>query len=189
MPSTDPFKKLRIWNQFDEFGLVSGLDRIPKESNSDFRNRIIGHEPYNSTEQGLVNWLSDSLLTATHNTQAKVIFSSLREPLSSAEYQRLEDKTEAYFAPRVIIGSTTWIIPATDNDQKDEVENIGITWTLWKQLDGFYDRIWTTDIAPTTDIELQYQWKSADGTLYIVRELASILTWENAEIVEINPDE
>ena len=189
MPSTDPFKQLRIWNQFDEFGLLSGLDRIPKESNSDFRNRTIGHAPYNSTEQGLVNWLSDALLTTTHNTQAKTIFKSLREPLSNADYQRLEDKTEDFFPPRVIIGATTWIIPASDNAQKDEVENSGITWILWKQPDGIYDRIWTTDIAPTTDVELQYQWKSDDGRLYIIKEKATILTWENAVIVEVNPDE
>lgn len=189
MPSTDPFKKLRIWNQFDEFGLLSGLDRIPKESNSDFRNRITGHEPYNSTEQGLVNWLSDSLLTVTHNVQAKIIFKSLREPLSNAQYQRLEDKTEGYFAPRVIIGATTWIISASDNDKKDEVTNAGITWTLWKQPDGIYDRIWTTDIAPTSDIELQYQWLSDEGDLFIIRELATILTWENAAIIEVNPSE
>ncbi len=189
MPSTDPFKRLRIWNQFDEFGLLSGLDRIPKETNSDFRNRIVDHEPYNATTQGLVNWLSDALLNVTYNAEAKIIFTSLRQPLSFAEYQRLEDKTENFFAPRVIIGATTWIFSPSDDGQKDEVINNSITWTLWKQPDGVYDQIWTTDIAPTEDVEIQYQWKADDGRLYIVRELATIITWDDGNITEVNPDE
>lgn len=179
----------RIWNQYDEMALLVGLSRIPGETNLELRERILNHATYDSTEQGLVNHISEALLTTGYQVAAKTVFTSLRQPLSLAEYNRLTDPTEDYYAPRVIVGATTWIITSGTSEQKDIKTSDGLTWTLWKQPDGVYDRIWTSSAEPSADVELSYQWKDDTGALHTIREKAKILTWEDAEITEAYPEE
>ena len=53
----------KIWNAFDEFGLLVGLDRLPRETNANFKKRILDvfKNPGNSTRQGLINSISREL--------------------------------------------------------------------------------------------------------------------------------
>jgi hypothetical protein len=181
----------KIWNQYDEIGLIAGVSRVPGETNVAYRERLLSHEPYNSTKQGLSNFILNSLLQPAVNITERLIFTSLRVPLSWSKYQTIQDPSDDYYAPRIIIGTNTWIIESSDDDQKD-ISNVAdsITWTLWKQPDGTYDQIWSSSQAPVANIELRYQWQDPDSTkLYIIRETATMLTWEEGEIVEADPDE
>lgn len=49
-----------VWNAFDEFGLLLGIERLYGERNEAFKNRILDvfQKPGNSTKQGLTNALS-----------------------------------------------------------------------------------------------------------------------------------
>lgn len=180
----------KIWNQYDEIGLLAGISRIPGESNVAYRDRILNHRPYNSTKQGLSNFISNSMLQPSVNITERMVFTSLRTPLSYSKYQTLQDVTEDYYRPRIIIGSDTWIIVPSDDDESDISNTInGVVWQLWKQPDGTYDQIWTTNTVPTSDIELKYQWRDPDSTkLYTIRETATLLSWDEGEIVEVDPN-
>lgn len=179
----------QIWNQFDEMALLAGLERIPGESNEQLRRRIINHKKYDSTDQGLLNHISEALLTTSYNVVKKKEFFSLRQPLSFAAYQNIPEATADYYPPRVTVGGTTWIIAPTSNEQKDSVTAEGVTWNLWKQPDGSFDRVWTTSVVPSSDVELRYQWMDEGGELHLVHESSKILTWDNAQIVEEYPPE
>lgn len=52
-----------IWNAFDEFGLLLGIERLFAERNAAFKERILNvfRKPGNSTKQGLLNALSREL--------------------------------------------------------------------------------------------------------------------------------
>lgn len=52
-----------IWNAFDEFGLLLGVDRLFGERNAAFKERILDvfRKPANATQSGLVNGLSREL--------------------------------------------------------------------------------------------------------------------------------
>ena len=52
-----------IWNAFDEFGLLLGIERLFAERNADFKERILDvfRKPGNSTKQGLINAISREL--------------------------------------------------------------------------------------------------------------------------------
>jgi hypothetical protein len=52
-----------IWNVFDEFGLIVNLERLPKENNEDYKERILDvyRSPGNATKQGLINSISREL--------------------------------------------------------------------------------------------------------------------------------
>lgn len=174
----------QIWNQFDEMGLLAGLERIPGETNSSFRTRILNHKKYDSTAQGLLDHISESLLTPSYNIVEKKEFPSTRDPLSFSEYQKVQSPDQEYYEPRVTVDGTTWIISPTSNEQVDSITQDGITWNLWKQPDGIYGRIWTTDVVPTGDVELRYMWKDENGALHIIYESPKVLTWSNGVIVE-----
>lgn len=48
--------KHQVWNDFDEFGLLLGLPRIPGESNADYRKRMmtVGQVPPGASEERLI---------------------------------------------------------------------------------------------------------------------------------------
>lgn len=52
-----------VWNAFDEFGLLLGIERLFAERNAAFKERILDvfRKPGNSTKQGLINALSREL--------------------------------------------------------------------------------------------------------------------------------
>ena len=179
----------QIWNQFDEMALLAGLDRIPGETNEQLRRRILNHKKYDSTDQGLLNYISEALLTTSYNVIRKKEFFSQRQPLSFSQYQAISEPSADYYSPRVTVGGTTWILAPTSSEQTDSVTSDGITWSLWKQPDGSYDRIWTTDIVPTGDVSLKYQWQDDGGLLHHVHESSKILTWVDGTIVEEYPPE
>jgi hypothetical protein len=181
----------KIWNQFDEMGLMVSVPRVPGEGNSTYRYRLLNHDPYNSTKQGIANFISSLLLQPAVNLTDRLAFTSLRVPLSYSKYRSLLNVEDDYYQPRVIIGADTWIIEPSDDDQKDVSNTInGVTWTLWKQPDGAYDQIWTTNVAPTENIEFRYQWNIEESsTPYVVRERPTLLSWEDGEVVEVDPDD
>jgi hypothetical protein len=180
----------RVWNQYDEMGLLVGIPRIPGEGNATYRYRLLNHSQFDSTKQGLSDYISSSLLQREVNVTERLVFTSLRVPLSYFIYKTI-GSTDSYISPSIIIGANTWTIEASDDDQKD-VSNIinGVYWSLWKQPDGSYDQIWTTNVAPIGNMELKYQWRESDSTnLYLIRELPTLMTWNNGVIEEANPDD
>lgn len=179
----------KIWTFLDEWGLLSGVDRIPGESLLDFRTRILNHEKYDSTGQGLTYHISDALLTTGYNTIGKKEFFSLRTPLSLAAYQAIAEPDAEYYAPRITVGSTTWTITPSADFEKDMATGQDVSWYLWKQPNGTYGRVWTTDTVPTGDVELRYQWMDDLGSLHTIYETSKILTWNEREIVEEYPPE
>lgn len=52
-----------VWNVFDEFGLLVGLRRLPRERNPEFKERILDvfENPGSSTKEGIVNGLAREL--------------------------------------------------------------------------------------------------------------------------------
>lgn len=52
-----------VWNPFDEFGLLLGVNRLHGERNAQFKERILDvfRKPANSTKQGIINGLSKDL--------------------------------------------------------------------------------------------------------------------------------
>lgn len=52
-----------VWNAFDEFGLLLGLSRLPRERNKTFKNRILDvfTNPGGSTSEGIKNGLAREL--------------------------------------------------------------------------------------------------------------------------------
>ena len=52
-----------VWNAFDEFGLLLGLSRLPRERNQDFKKRILDvfENPGGSTSKGVQNGLAREL--------------------------------------------------------------------------------------------------------------------------------
>jgi hypothetical protein len=52
-----------IWNAFDEFGLLLGIERLFGERNTTFKERILDvfRKPANSTKQGMINGISRDL--------------------------------------------------------------------------------------------------------------------------------
>lgn len=52
-----------VWNSFDEFGLLLGVERIPGETNSEYKSRLtdVYINPSNSTLEGLKNGIAREL--------------------------------------------------------------------------------------------------------------------------------
>lgn len=71
-----PSQKLvshKIWNIFDEFGLLHNLDRLPEESNEHFKERLFARaeNPSSSTEGGILNHISTALIVDSDETNLK----------------------------------------------------------------------------------------------------------------------
>lgn len=61
-----------VWNAFDEFGLLLGIQRLYGERNAEFKSRILDvfKNPGNSTKQGMINALAREL--GIESTEIKV---------------------------------------------------------------------------------------------------------------------
>lgn len=61
-----------VWNAFDEFGLLLGVERLFSERNESFKERILDvfRKPANSTQEGMINALSRDL--GLENTEIKI---------------------------------------------------------------------------------------------------------------------
>ena len=207
--SNYPIYKTNIWNNWDDHALIKSLSRRPNEDNIIFRNRIINAKDYNSTRQGIINWLSDSFDLSKYNINDKKIFNSIHLPMSYMQYNKLVNKTDDYFPPEVIADGITFKFPVDDlNLSSDVVEFEGVdesnyplkyyysyektviynttflkSWTLWKNIDQSYFTIFEGNYAPVK-IKLRYQ-TLINGELFIIEELATKLTRdEKGDIVE-----
>lgn len=177
-----------IWNVFDNFGLLVGIERKPNESNLDYHIRLIAEKKYNSTKQGIVNWLSDSFAADKYNVDSKYIFYSLFPPLTEHSYNKIKDPEIDYYAPRVIADGIEYIITA-GNDEEVDTGTVGsISWNLYKNSDYSWNSIWITDSSPT-DIILRYQIYDEGGDLKVIEEKPKRLTWDSGIVVEEDLDE
>jgi len=207
--SNYPIYKTNIWNNWDDHALIKSLSRRPNEDNIIFRNRIINAKDYNSTRQGIINWLSDSFDLSKYNINDKKIFNSIHLPMSYMQYNKLVNKTDDYFPPEVIADGITFKFPLDDLNlssdvvgfegidddnnpykyyysyEKTVIYDITFTkkWTLWKNIDQSYFTIFEGNYAPV-EIKLRYQ-TLIDDELFTIEESALKLTRnENGEIVE-----
>jgi len=176
------------WNQFDEMGLLVGLKRIPRESNIDFRSRIINREKYNSTKQGLINFISQQLYMDSYNVTEKKSFSVQNAPLSRYQYDQIIDPDEEYFAPQVITEAGTFTFDPSDDEEKIEISIGDITWYLWKNIDYTYSRLFTTNSAPSS-VVIKYQ-VYINSDLYVIEESNVIYSRdEDGNIISVVKDE
>lgn len=77
-----------IWNSFDEFGLLLGIERLYGERNAEFKERILDvfRRPGNSTKEGLVNALSRELGIEDKNIKVEEFANlAFRESLLNAD--------------------------------------------------------------------------------------------------------
>ena len=65
----------QVWNIFDEIGLLYNLKRLPKESNKEFKARILdkAKKPSDSTKQGLSNHIARELGVGTEEVSINKI--------------------------------------------------------------------------------------------------------------------
>lgn len=196
---------LDIWNTWDDLALYKSLFRRPSEDNITLRSRILAAKNYNSTKQGLVNWLSDSFGADKYKVADKTIYFSTYSPLSYMQYNKLKDKNELYYPPRVIVDGVNTITFPVDkpldlegttvekwdngtklymyNNEKTEVYKNGATWILWKNIDQAYFQVWETNVVPEKLI-LKYQYM-IDGELFVIEESAKkLIRDEDGNIVE-----
>jgi len=83
MEEITSFIKIPLWNSFDEFGLLLGLERLPGETNREFRIRIYNAGKYfgSSTKQGIINATSVELGLARYCSTDKTFFFLTYQPL------------------------------------------------------------------------------------------------------------
>ena len=178
-----------IWNEFDEKALLVGFRRIPTEKNIELRNRILNHATYNSTAQGMLNNISESLLKSSYNITPRMEFFSTFQPLSFAIYQSIPTPDLPFYPPTITAGGTVWTIASSSDDQKDQVTKSSVTWYLWKQPDGSYDRVWTTNVSAQDDVDLRYMYQDTAGVLHLVHETSLVSMWVSGQIVPAHVSE
>ena len=83
MQEINSFIKIPIWNNFDEFGLLLGLERLPGETNREFRIRIYNVGKYfgSATKQGIINAVSTELGLTRYCATDKTFFFLSYQPL------------------------------------------------------------------------------------------------------------
>lgn len=193
---------VNVWNTWDDLALYKSLIRRPNEDNVTLRKRIIAAKDYNSTKQGLVNWLSDSFDLDKYKVSDKTSYFSTYPPLSYMAYSKLQAPSEPYYAPRVIVDDEEIVFPKDEvpldgstvegivegrsyiyNYERTEVHTIvimilngppSVVWKLWKNVNQTYHTIWETNTVPD-ELELSYQYV-IDGELYTIEESAKKLT-------------
>jgi len=124
------FIRVPIWNSFDEFGLLLGLERLPGETNREFRLRIYNAGKYfgSATKQGLVNALSIELGCCQYNATNKTFFFLSYQPV-------LRDPgTNDQLSFRVWVNNEEW----QNFDLHPDAENY---FKLWKLENGATTRI------------------------------------------------
>ena len=192
-----------IWNSWDDLALYKSLSRRPEETNQVFRTRILAAKDYNSTKQGLVNYICDSLDLTKNAVTEKRVFSSLNTPLSYTQYLKVVTDDTAYVPPQAIVDGVTFTFPSDEIDiYTTSVEFDGCdelsnplkftynyektviydttklkTWTIWKNIDQAYFPYWEANYTPDTSIVLKYQ-TVIDGELRIIEESSEEITPE-----------
>ena len=184
-----------LWNPIDELGLVKNIYRRPNESNIVFRNRIVNTKECNSSKQGLINSICSALDLTKFTVNDKTIYYTNNQPLSYFEYNKLPQSIKSqyeYKPPQIIIDNYIVIeLPIDQLDanetsktiegefsydyektrvyyQPDITKEVYITWTLWKNMDQSYSRIWQTDAVPNK-VRFRYQYL-IDNELLIIEE-------------------
>lgn len=68
-----------VWNAFDEFGFLLGLNRLPLETNESFRTRILDvfKNPGGSTKEGIINGLARELGISREEIQISTLDESV----------------------------------------------------------------------------------------------------------------
>lgn len=97
-----PLSASAVWNFFDEFGLLLGVNRLEGERNAAYRERILDvfRRPANATKEGLQNGIARELgLTRTVNWKDATQELTLRQPRISAPSIRVNGEP---------IGDTGW---------------------------------------------------------------------------------
>ena len=129
-----------IFNNFDELGLLSGLNRDPGESNLDFKQRLADFwkENPSSTEQGLVGALSVELGLDPYNTIDKNFFWLERRPVTPSGVTVFVDGVaqEPQLVNYVDLPSGWHDVGATDY-----YGTAASGWILWQDVRGDYTQL------------------------------------------------
>lgn len=178
--------KEHLWNRFDEFALLVGLERKQNESNISLHNRIVNNIRGDSTKHGLVGWLNN-IFDVPEGVETEVfekrVFFSRGQPLSFTRYKGMPRPGVDYMYPIVKDysgpGETVHFTYSGDT----EIEDFGgydylyqtypeydeeKYWVLYKNVDGTYSNIWVASY-PVLDVDLEYQ-TVIDDEVYNVLE-------------------
>lgn len=188
--------KSNRWNAFDDIGLFKNLTRRNNETNKEFRTRILKASGYNSTKQGVLNYLSDVLDLNRITSYNKKIFYSVYIPLSYGIYKKLIDPDESYIPPIVIVDGDTYSFPLETSDINNSViefdgfdesgnpvkysysyektviyDSTGTKYiTLWKNIDQTYLPIFEFSFTPQSSIIFKYQYLNSDNEIKYIEE-------------------
>lgn len=131
-----------VWNAFDEFGFLLGLNRLHLESNESFKNRILDvfKNPGNSTNEGIKNGLARELGLSKEDVEVFRLDESIydRELINAdgspskkmREYAKNINNNLKFTVDSLNLGEAYW--------QSLEEENLGI---------HFLPHIWDIDNA------------------------------------------
>lgn len=163
-------KSHKIFNAFDEIGLLVGLERLPWESNHDYRERLAEYRKNNpsSTKQGIVDAIASELGLSRYNALNKAFFVLEHFPSNSYDIKVYVDGVEDPNQLKEF--STTpegWtVIPGTSGVYGDGTEG----WIIWRDSEGRYTNLLEFTTAPTgAYVSVEYT-HEVDGTAYSVTD-------------------
>lgn len=115
----------KIWNIWDEHAAVMGLRRLPGESNTGLRTRILNIGKYveNSSRQGLVNAISSAMGYDQYNIMTRRIYILTHRPWRDSSFTVTVDgaaQTQIY---------------------EDDYITASTGYLVWVDEDGIYTRI------------------------------------------------
>ncbi len=148
-----------IFNNFDELGLLSGLDRDPGESNFDFKQRLADFwkEDPSSTHQGLVGALSVELGLDPYNTIDKNFFWLEHVPVTPSGVTVFVDAVaqEPQLVNYVDLPSG-W----PDVGVSEQYSTAASGWILWQDVRGDYTQLLEFVNAPAGDfVTVEYTYE------------------------------
>ena len=153
-----------IWNHFDEFGLLLGLDRIPGEKNKQFKARLIDvyTNPANSTLSGLEYGISRELGVNPDKIRieelGKLMDSNYNNNMLNSEGHALGTRLEDYakevhdnnpiFFGNIIADESYW--DGIDEETEDGYSYLPHIWD--PSASGVYDKWQSPGIGDNDDL-------------------------------------
>jgi len=158
-----------IFNNFDELGLLSGLNRDPGESNLDFKQRLADFwkENPSSTQQGLVGALSVELGLTPYNVIDKKFFWLEHLPVTPSGVSVFVDGQAQ--EPQLVNYLT---LPSgwPDVGVSEYYETASSGWIVWQDVRGDYTQLLEfIEVPDGAFVTVEYTYDEG-GRLYTVLE-------------------
>jgi len=165
-----------LWNYYDELGILAGLERMPGESNVDFKARIKSQLTYKPgvSHQGIVNGLAAELGLTRYNVETKTLYNLANIP---AMYLDPDVRTSGIAPISVWVNDVAWgrVYETVSSDWSgyflndsqpsgtplyyDTHGNVAVTsgWIIWRDPEGQYtNRLEVLGAPDKAVIKVQY---------------------------------